>query len=87
MVSAVIYEQVHILRDKDIHARSHLLPLDWEVWSVGRIQKSVTWEMSWSCTNGFLFQPFFQKGVMLSTGRGLRLLRIQQAEGAPHRDP
>ena len=29
---------------------------------VGRIQNSGVWEVSWSCTNGVLFQPPLQKG-------------------------
>lgn len=38
---------------------------------VGRTQNSVTWETSWPCTNGVLFQPPLQKWRTLQVRRGL----------------
>lgn len=42
---------------------------EWGVQLVGRVQNSMLVVMSWSCTNGVLFQPPLQRPVTLSAGR------------------
>lgn len=61
--------QSHTLKPRMYSPRSQLPPTEWGVQLVGRVQNSMLVVMSWSCTNGVLFQPPLQRPVTLSAGR------------------